>query len=127
MLLSSKGCLLPVSRPKSAGLARTRRFQSFLKHIFRSVSVSGAVTCMTRALLKARISPGHIQRVAKSLVREHLDEQLLSSLDFSTTSTALRAAGISSWATRHKIFQCFNSGEQARRHFVISECVGEKV
>ena len=84
---------------------------------------------MTRALLKARISPGHIQRVAKSLVREHLDEQLLSSLDFSTTSTALRAAGlgISSWATRHKIFQCFNSGEQTRRHFAISECVGEKV
>ena len=68
---------------------------------------------MTRALFKARINPVHIQHLAKSLAREHLDEQLLSSLDFSTASTALRAAGVSGWGNRHKIFQCFNLGEQA--------------
>ena len=66
---------------------------------------------MTRALVKARVNPARIRRLARGFVREALDEQVLASMDFSTMATALKAAGISSWGNRHKIFQCFNSGE----------------
>ena len=76
------------------GIAKLFRMQT---NVFTDATPD---TCITRALLKAGIHSWEIQRLAKGMAKQNLDEKLMSSLDYSTTTNALESAGISSWGIR---------------------------